>query len=308
MSMPINFWLKPLVKLVAQPSPEKEDQIWWRRKRLYDTLNGFGASELQPNLRTIHFRYPGEQTPVALPSLANLVRQYLGRPAPNPAHYSQPSAGKQRLPQMHGSIPSGEESAFYANNLRQHQSAHPAMTNSYDHLQNSLGSPTTLVESEVPDWQNGWENDPRIPSPMINSPTISQHEAAQYPDLTSQQDQDWLTHSPSQDELMSASEFETLEPHERERVIKEAKSRFEDSNWTNELIKQHTNYIDSLASQQANDEPQVGPIFHRFGKQDAHHPFSDQRKPPAKGGYVYKDDVDESSTAPNYEDEDLSQK
>lgn len=108
MSTPINFWLKPLVKLVKQPSPKEEEQIWWRRKRLYDTLNGHGASELQPNLRSIHFKQPGEPTPVAFPHLVQMFRDLTGRPAPNPDHYKYPvnyQTTHEQPSQTYGDIP-----------------------------------------------------------------------------------------------------------------------------------------------------------------------------------------------------------
>lgn len=77
MSSPkVNLWLRPLVELVKQPSPEKEERTWWRRKRLYETFNGIGSSELQPNLKTIHFRQPGRPAQISVPALSQLFPNF----------------------------------------------------------------------------------------------------------------------------------------------------------------------------------------------------------------------------------------
>lgn len=82
--------LKPLVKLVKQPSPEQEERTWWRRKRLYETFNGIGSSELQPNLKTAHFRRPGEPALVSLPALSRLLPNFYDKRLLEPPKYRQP--------------------------------------------------------------------------------------------------------------------------------------------------------------------------------------------------------------------------
>jgi hypothetical protein len=95
MSLPTAFWLKPLVKLVKQPSPEKEDEVWWRRKRLYDIVNGPGSSELQPNLKAIHFKRPPAEPSAGI---ADLLHHFASSDSPTGHHHyssSSPPPGRQ---------------------------------------------------------------------------------------------------------------------------------------------------------------------------------------------------------------------
>lgn len=85
--------LRPLVKLVEQPTQEKEDEVWWRRKRLYDTLNGPGSSEQEPALRARNFRYKGKPARINLAQATKLLRKLSKRPQPNPSDpYRHPFA------------------------------------------------------------------------------------------------------------------------------------------------------------------------------------------------------------------------
>lgn len=202
--------LKPLVKLVAQPSYEKEEKIWWRRKRLYDTLNGHGSSELQPNLKTKHFRQPGKPTPIAVPKLANLVRKLAKKAPPNPAYYRQPIS----------------ESVYYPARLR---------------------APEKFAESSV---QNGLKSYTLVEPDKAQTLIDETHDGSDYPQvaLSAQQSQDdWLAFAPTKEQLMSQQEFDSLDPREREQVIKQAQMHLEESRWINDLIKQHHDFVESLA-------------------------------------------------------------
>lgn len=216
------FWLKPLVRLVAQPSHEKEEQIWWRRKRLYDTLNGHGSSELQPNLKTKHFQHPGRPASIAIPRLAGLVRLISNKEAPNPNSYHQPLSvplNSKEVPMM---------AATSMDDLRDHNQGFLPKLKANTLVELEKGH--TLVEDTYAN--SGWQSRPGA---------LMQQVAPM-----AQQD-DWLSLLPSKDQLMSAQEFEALEPREREQVIRQARLEIEESRWINDLIKQHQDFVDSLA-------------------------------------------------------------
>lgn len=241
MSMPGNFFLKPLVKLIAQPDPEKEEKIWWRRKRLYDTLNGHGSSELQPNLRTIHFRNPGEPTPIAIPTVVNIFRKLTNRPSPNPAtfkqHFIYPSGSIPRpvstiLDLSGNSISDNDlymnnmqEDAFLANQLKPR---HPL-----DHKQSQ-----------------GEESNENSQFQLARGTTWSQSiiKPEYFEQIASANQEDWLTHRPRPEQLLSKQEFDSLDPQDKERMMREIRDRFEESKWTNELIKQHSEFIETFSN------------------------------------------------------------
>lgn len=250
MSMPSNILLKRLVKFIAQPSPEKEEKIWWQRKRLYDTLNGYGASELQPNLRAIHFRNPGEPTPFAIPTIVDVFRRLTNRPPPNPAQYKQ----QFTYPPSSSIIP--------------HQAANSDLEISSNHLDSSDAYMTQAQEEAFLANQMRTTNQPFKPQHQIeSSPALEDNMHvwhAQQPDdnmlsqlnhrpdylnqLASGNQEEWLNHVPHQEQLMSKEDFESLDPQERERMLKEVRDRFEESKWTNELIRQHSEFVNAFAN------------------------------------------------------------
>lgn len=270
LSMPTHSWLKPFVKLVTQPSPEKEEQIWWRRKRLYDTLNGRGSSELQPNMKTIHFRRPGLPTPIAFPSLVNLVRQLAKKPPPIVAHYQQPvDHGPPPLPNEYHNMVNlptmysiESTNNVYKTDHHMNTAQQEAFLSNQIKAQNIVrmpgGAPPKLAlhEGAIPELQFQMLDDNSFGGKRLAS--VAATDVRPY-ELTASNvipmnPEDWLTHMPSQDQLMSQTEFDSLDEHERELVIKEAQNRFEESKLTNDLIKQHSDYIDSITDRFNGDE------------------------------------------------------
>lgn len=216
-SMPIGgLLLKPLIKMVAQRSPEKEEQIWWRRKRLYDVLNGQGSSEMQPNLKSLHFRHPGRPGSFAMPHLVHFYRQLTNRPAPNPSSYSQPN---------HPTVYSG----FQADH--EYEASKQIVQSSID---------DDVEGSQLHFGQNS--GDQRLESMMG---PIS----------------DYLTFVPKE-QMMSQDEFNSLDPREKDQILKETQERLEESRFTDDLIRQHYELIDSLKSpiepMSSNDVKQAG--------------------------------------------------
>lgn len=258
MSMPHkSLLLKPLVKLVEQPGPDKEEKIWWGRKRIYDTLNGFDASELQPNLKTVHFRNPGKPTPIAIPTLVALVRKVAKLPTPNPSSFQQFPSGSPTL-QHHSQLYLPGEAQSYSdtedsNSLFENQAPIRWGVGSQ-----SLVPTSTLVENETQDWNQiksaaslmqeaGFDRPYQMEETKLRAPhsTAMDYFTAS---STIPNQEDWLSHMPSAEQLMSQSEFNSLDPKDRELVLREARDRFEESKWTNELIKQHSDFIESFTN------------------------------------------------------------
>lgn len=247
-SMPMKIWLRPLMKLIAQPSPESEEKVWWRRKRLYDTLNGHGASELQPNLKKIHFRNPGEPTPIAIPNVVHLVRNLMNRPGPNPAHHRHPSINES-FKQISNHMNPDSHTHYTLNYGNNGQDSHMTDPQEEVFLTNQIGvkhndkdpenAATTLVENETSDW----------PLEMMESGVVGQSIdplSNQQPAMNPPDQEDWLSQQPNEDQLMSQHEFDSLDPREKDMVLNEARKRFEESKWTNELIKEHSDLINSF--------------------------------------------------------------
>lgn len=251
MSVPMNFWLKPLMKSIAQPSPEKEEKIWWRRKRLYDTLNGHDASELQPNLKTVHFRNPGKPTPIAIPALVRTYRAMMNRPEPDPSYHkhvtmtSTKQAGDDAILTPYADystsyyhnnkdsqMTSVQEEAFLANQI--------AMNQNNKEPENAA---TTLIENETSNWPLEMMESNIASQTLDTRPSLDHHQQLNIA-LTSQDD--WLSQQPSEDQLMSQHEFDSLDPREKDMVLSEARQRLEESKWANELIKEHSDFIDSF--------------------------------------------------------------
>lgn len=242
MSMPGNFFLKPLVKLVAQPSPEKEEKIWWRRKRLYDTLNGHGSSELQPNLKTIHFQNYGEQTPIALPKIVNVFRKLTNRPPPNPAtfkqHFIYPSGS---IPRPVGTILNFDGNSIYDSNLYMNNLQEDAF------LANQLKTGHPLDHKKSHDEESAPNSQIHLARGTILGQTIVKP-VYSYDQINQTNHEEWLAHRLQPEQLMSQEEFDSLDPRDKERMMREIRSRYEESQWTNELIKQHSDFIDAFTN------------------------------------------------------------
>lgn len=255
MSMPMNFWLKPLMKLIAQRSPEKEEEIWWRRKRIYDTLNGHGASELQPNLKTAHFRNPGEPTPIAIPTIVHVFRNLVDRPSPDPTYHKHLSTGSSEQASDNVALsPYGNylDDFYHSSSNKDSQQ----MTNAQEEefLKNQVGmnqknidpenAATTLVENETSDWPLEMMESGVVSQSMDPEPSPNHHLA-----IAPTNQEDWLSQRPSEDQLMSQHEFNSLDPKEKDMVLREARQRFEESKWANELIKEHNDFINAFTQQ-----------------------------------------------------------
>lgn len=263
MSMPVNFWLKPLVKLVKQPSYEKEEEIWWRRKRIYDTLNGHGASELQPNLKTIHFKNRGQHTPVAFPRIVNRIRQLTGRPAPDSHHYKYPD--DNIYPSDINLYTDQSAIIHYPVEHLSHNLVHPPDGGKYN---NEVDMNDAFLAKQIPQPGHASQQSPTVPTndwtPAIESNINLQKEPSEIQTdpligaLSIDQDH-WLSRLPTQDQLMSQSEFDSLDAHERDLVLREAQKRIEESRLTNELIKQQNDIIESFVHRQ--DDLMVRPDF-----------------------------------------------
>lgn len=285
-SLPAHFWLKPLVKLVKQPSPEKEEKIWWRRKRFYDTLNGHGSSELEPNLKTIHFKNPGSPTPVAFPTLTSIIRHLAGKPPPNPRHYKYPvnnvivqpdfatphdgfelmennlieahptnydlmnlgtttSSGDDSAVNHHANemyMTTAQEESFLAN-----QSPHSSGGHHNHHYVEETKDHDVVSASESKTTNQQTRRPPAEVHQSMNVDYRSKSGNGQSDRIVVEQE-GWLTQVPSKDELMSQQEFDSLDAHERELVLREARDRFEESRLTNELIKQQNDFVDSFVN------------------------------------------------------------
>lgn len=226
MSSPLKFWLKPLLRLVVQPSPEKEEKIWWRRKRLYDVLNGHGSSELQPNLRTIHFRQPGRPTPIAIPSLVNFARQLAGGRLPISGQSSQnfPSSSSQ-------------QQAFIISN--------PTKLNKFptDQSHGHTGEYSSL------DQQNSnTQEDYQVRQPHAvaeETPPVVFDSTNIRPELLVD-NEDWLTTQLNSNQLMSQKEFDSLDLKTKELVLREFNRYLDESRWTNELIQEQSDLVESF--------------------------------------------------------------
>lgn len=258
MSVPMNFWLKPLMKLIAQPSTEKEEKIWWRRKRLYDVLNGHGTSELQPNLKAAHFRHPGEPAKIAIPTLVHIYRKLTDRPAPNPSYHTHlpPDSAKHPIDNIisYPYLENSDHSKDSYMNAAQEEAFLSHQVDAQQSHKDSETAATTLVENETSDW----------PLEMMESSEVG-HSVGAEPYLNHQltitptNQEDWLSHPPSEDQLMSQHEFDSLDPKERDMVLSEARKRYEESTWANELIKQHNDFIDSFAQGAQTPDQSVPP-------------------------------------------------
>ena len=263
MSMPINFWLRPLVRLVKQPSPEREESIWRRRKRFYETVNGHGSSELQPNMKSVHFRDPGVPPPVALPRLAKLVRQITGRQAPVPTHYHYPSESEsesesgpsnsidQHVPTTDGQVAEqeppyelvmkqlGEQQSFNGHQFMTSAQEEAFLTNQkqqqVDAAAGQASGSTSAGDIAYSDSSPGGEPTISPPDPLTSAMSTFEAEGQWLSDLV-----------PSRAQLMSQSEFDSLDARERALVLSEARKRLEESRLTSELISKQKDYVESL--------------------------------------------------------------
>lgn len=232
-SLPTTFWLKPLVKLVKQPSPEKEEQVWWRRKRIYETLNGLGSSELQPNLKTQHFRQPGRETTVAIPDVVSTFRKIVGLKPPNPAYFKYPPE-QYPTPIMLQASPI-QQGIYAPPHDYQQQQVH----------EDQIGASNQAMDLQTTFKVNGHQSD----EPMY--PTTSQdqlNEQSMRGDY-SVMSNDWLNPGGvSQKDLLSQGEFDSLDQHEKDRVFREFHGHMQESNFINDLIRKQDEYVDSIVS------------------------------------------------------------
>lgn len=252
MSMPGNLLLKPLVQLIAQPSPEKEEKIWWRRKRLYDTLNGRGSSELQPNLKTIHFRNPGEQTPIAIPKIVNIFRKLTNRPSPDPTthkqHFIYPSSS---IPQPVSSVLDLKGNQIHDNDLYMNAAQEDAFLANQLKTNYQINQNQPQDEESMDDWQTQFAKGTSLNQAIVKPEFYDQ--------MALGNQEEWLTYRPHPEQLMSKQEFDSLDPQDKERMMQEVRDRFEESKWTNELIRQHSEFIEAFTNRPGNptSEPEA---------------------------------------------------
>lgn len=245
MTMPGSLLLKSLVQLIAQPSPEKEEKIWWRRKRLYDTLNGHGSSELQPNLKTINFRNPGEQTPIAIPKIVSIFRKLTNRPPPDPTthkqHFIYPSSS---IPQQVSSILDLKGSQIHDNDLYMNAVQESAFLANQLKAKYQINHKQPQNEESMDDWQT------------LYAKGTTSNQAIMKPEYFDQMalgnQEEWLTYRPHPEQLMSKQEFDSLDPQDKERMMQEVRDRFEESKWTNELIRQQSEFIEAFTNSPEN--------------------------------------------------------
>lgn len=282
MSTPAGLWLKPLIKLVKQPSGEKEEEVWWRRKRIYEVLNGPGSSEAEPSLKAAHFRRPGEPAPARLSGFVQTLRQMTGRPRQTQHDYYNQAAlqadlqmarpPRQRPPpevliqrplgqqEETLNVESGQDDALQALPMDAELGAHeePVMVK-----QNALG------QLEPADYLTGAQEkaflanqlafDQRQPPRPHAPPSAASQEPSQSSAATSHQHEeasaDWqmdnaLAHSEpggGANELMSQREFDMLDPEQRELVLRETRRNEKEARLAEELIRQQSELVESFA-------------------------------------------------------------
>lgn len=286
-SMPEKLWLKSLMKLVRQPSPEKEEQIWWRRKRLYDTLNGHGSSELEPNLKAVHFRVPGEPAPVAFPKLVGIARKISKKPGPNPNHYkyskSAAFAGIDHYdfvePQQSYVESAHEQLMQLAQPPQDSSSAGPTMSfggggvaHQVNNAQHYADYNLLAHQQQQQQQQLEASEPPAKSSTLVDEDDWSSQQTLTRGNSLPVDDQNgkvgvkfdyrgdwWAQPLPSADQLMSQHEFDSLDSQDRDIVMREARKRFEESKWANELISQYSQYVESLVSGQQHQHQQPQP-------------------------------------------------
>lgn len=243
-----NLWLKPLLKIVSQRAPEKEERIWWRRKQHYDLMNGPNASELEPNLqskgfRTVH-KAQGHSlilkpAKLAIPATVALLRKLTQKRPPDPSYYKYP---KSIASSNH--IHSFQPSIEHANMLID-TSKHPIAVSSpiwaTSHVVDEHGG-----HKQSQYYQN-WDHS-NLPPEGQASNELQQPIDSSAHDQQAQQhgDQLLLASSP----LMSESELANLDPHELELIYEQAKRHFEESSFTDKLIKEHTDFIESITKRE----------------------------------------------------------
>lgn len=226
LSMPHKLhWLKPIVRLVTQPNFEKEEQIWWRRKRHYDLLNGPQSSELEPNLQTKHFRtIPMEvkrkyiansssPTKLIVPALIGLTRKLMHKKAPQQQHYKYPRAervSENPVQNINPKINNNNNNNYDDNNIIS-QMPIPIQ------LQESHQSPEIGLQNEQPALANNLHT------------SLSSHR-----------------------DLLTQEEFDSLEPEHKRLILEESRRQLEEAKFTDDLIKQHTDFIESFTMKKLN--------------------------------------------------------
>lgn len=228
-----NFWLKPLVRLVDQPSLEKEERVWWRRKRQYDLMNGPNSSELQPNLKSKYFKtlkQLDQARPVSknqvIPAFIGAVRKLAGREQPDPSYYQYPSQAKL---QSHNSGWSHQQDEIIEPiRVYRHSSQTPQIEPPMEDVESSQDESGIIPEQKIVTYAD-------------SKPSMQVWEASNL--LLSGQH-----FSPN--DILTQAEFDNFDQRQKESVLKEARLTLEDSRLAEELIKQQSDLIDSLSHKQ----------------------------------------------------------
>lgn len=245
-----SFWLKPLMRMVKQPSAEKEEQVWWRRKRLYDTLNGLGSSELQPNLKAHHFRQPGREVSVAVPDVVSGFRKLIGLKPPNPTYFKHPPEQypapiEPPFPLPPQPLPSMTQQEIYW----PQDYAMPPSLQPQQHVQLQIGEDPYASSNQVIDQQTNSDRSKLHSADLVN-PTSQDHliEQSMRGDY-SVMSGDWLSPGAvSHTDLMSQGEFDSLDQQEKDRVFREFHGHMQESSFINDLIRKQDEYVDSIVS------------------------------------------------------------
>jgi len=230
MSIPIKFWLKPLVKLVKQRHPEKEEQIWWNRKRLYETLNGLGSSELQPNLKTKDFRHPGKPAVVAFPRLARTFRKLLGRPDPNPTYYSYAAMSNPT-----------ESNTFQTHH--QVEATSPQQSWQQEILDLPHGEDVHQEDNIIYDGQDSNDNHPSLHSSNYFENPAQEETQEIYEKESS---------SIEKPQLMTLDELNSLEPMQKELVLSETRRSLIDMHLAENNLNKQREFIRLISNGDLN--------------------------------------------------------
>lgn len=236
-SMPNKrFILKPLINIVNQPSLEKEERIWWKRKRQYDLINGPNSSELEPNLRAKHFKFRSNLESEELKlnekiiaKLRKFARKLSKKGQINPTYYRYPLIATQQETSM---------------NSNSNSNKYPNGSNWIRYLE---PHEDTEGPQTIDDYEFNNNNDNYYSS--IDQITYKDSKPASVVHLESNGEKN--AHYDYQT-IMSPFEFESLEPKERKLILLEAKRSFEESKLTDELIKQQTELIESFTNNKQN--------------------------------------------------------
>lgn len=262
MSLPIGKLLfKPIVKLAAQPNFEKEEKIWWRRKRIFDVLNGFGSSEFEPNLRSADFRLPkynhAQATQYSFPWLGQILRNLgIKHPFVSAVHYPRPGF-KQQLQQQTGinllASDSNQSHALADNDS--HTSIPQPHLIPMQHDDNVDG---TYIQSNYIDDLKSSSDEQINYSTEVPIATESNNFEMTNGSETNEQTFDSHLHSHQEFEPtidsnnLDAKDFEKLDGKEKEFVVSEFRKHLNEFEQTNKLIDQQRQLVESLKQEETN--------------------------------------------------------